>query len=450
MSLLKAGRDFARRLGNGAKTSLAIVGFFTVASLTKEVYTTRKFLQEESQDKKRVLVLPFYRLKLVNRKDGVSWLRSSSSDDAVEEIEIQDLINLIHEAAQDPQCVAIFGEFGHGRDFSAGLADAEEIRTALRVFRESHRVHQEPNLSHEAVLQRSNREKKRLLAYADTFEGLGSENKDYYLASIFDQIHLQEKGLVGIYGFSATVPFLRKALEKYGANVHVYKHGPFKNAPNSLTETDFTNPHRQNVENYLFALNKYLCEDIATSRKSLSFSDDMWRLIHDSGAFASHASQKMGFVDYTSPRSPLDALLDYRKSKTDSERERIKCQWGAKTDLDSFRAEEKVTLAEYRNIVAKRKKVEHWKSHVFSRIEAAGAEHSILKDALASFGIKGPYLDFSKVRQGLRYAPRSFSSDRAINICNNSSVCAGWFLKENSGCTLRENCLGTDQWNDRW
>lgn len=157
--LLKAA---AGRVGSAAKTSLAVVGFATTVAGVSTIWQTRRFIAEESKEKKRVLVLPFHSLRLVEKSDRFSWMESRGSD-SVQEIEVQDFVDTLHEAASDLSIMAIYGEFGGGRSLSAGAADLEEIRNALRVFRESHRKHSEPNLSYDPVLQRQSNSSPRPL-----------------------------------------------------------------------------------------------------------------------------------------------------------------------------------------------------------------------------------------------------------------------------------------------
>lgn len=116
------------RAGRIARTSFAVVGFVTVSALSVKAWESMKFSEDEKEEKKRVLVLPFHNLKLVNKADRLSWLKSQGDGDPVVEIEVHRLVNLIHEAAKDPSIVALYGKFGHGRGFAGGLAEAEEIR----------------------------------------------------------------------------------------------------------------------------------------------------------------------------------------------------------------------------------------------------------------------------------------------------------------------------------
>ncbi|CAB9522018.1 Putative signal peptide peptidase SppA [Seminavis robusta] len=435
--LLKASGAVVKRIGKAAKTSLAVVGFGTVASLGYYYNDTKKFAKEEGSlsSKQRVLVLPFHRFKIVKKEDRdklaalLQSTRRSSSDD--EEVDVQELVQVIHEATNDPSVVAIYGEFGHGGSFTGGAADAEQVRNALRIFRESHRVHADPNCNHETVLTKSLTPKRPLYAYADTFESMiNPSNPDYYLASIFTHVHLQQQGSLNFAGFSSSVPFLKDTLKKYGVAAHVYKHGPYKNAPNSLTESGLTRAHRQNIETYLFAMNQGRCHDIAAARrktlqamtmKGADLQNDltmMWKLVQNGGSFTAQNALQMGFVDYITDRSPLDALLEYnkkeekdgKKDKTDKkkpteakkesqkdddiqstdkndkqptkEQLRLKETWGRQTDLESFSANETVTFSEYQKLLAKRKKLEQQKE----RLWKAADRYPTLGKALTAMG----------------------------------------------------------------
>jgi hypothetical protein len=64
-------------------------------------------------------------------------------------VTVQELVEVLEHATSDPQIVALFGTFGGGSSFTnGGPAVAEQIRNALKIFRESHRCHPEPNFVH--------------------------------------------------------------------------------------------------------------------------------------------------------------------------------------------------------------------------------------------------------------------------------------------------------------
>lgn len=318
--------------------------------------------------KKKVLVIPFNRLKIVERKrtniESLFAKLGKDNKDTPQEIEIRELVDLIHKAAADPEISALYGIFGHGISLgTTGWADLEEVRNALRVFRESHRRHTEPNLSHEQLLV-PRIDRKPMYAYTDTFASMADPgNKDYYLASIFTHVHMQKTGEVNLFGLTSQQFFLRGLLEKYGINVHVFKHGKYKNAPNALTEWGFNKAHRENVTNILKQINTDVCEDIqATRSKALSTSwlrkdGDTWRLIQNAGTFPARTAWKSGLVDYIPRRSPLFDLVEANLGK--SNKENFKLTWKHhETDFDRFSASEMVELKDYAKKLSKKKVAE--------------------------------------------------------------------------------------------
>ena len=246
-----------RRAGSAGKTVLAVAGVFAVGSAALEYKLDQEIIEArqrhsssagdnngedtaEAKKKKhqRVLVLPFYRIKIVEKKKqnvltslAPTLFGRLSSDNTSQpiEIEVHDLVQTIHEASADPDIVGLYGIFGHGGGFSCGgYAHVEEIRGAIKVFNESHRVHREPNVEHKALVLPRNGDPKYSYAFADAFGGLDSGNKEYFLASIFSHIYLQPQGDVNLFGVGMSVPFLRSALDKYGIIAHVIKNGKYK------------------------------------------------------------------------------------------------------------------------------------------------------------------------------------------------------------------------------
>ena len=396
----------ARRAGSGLKTSLAVVGLATVVGLYSEYQKLKpSFASSDDKDddsskqsnkKKKVLVLPFHRMQLVERKDR-SFRASLSRMDPDEDgdtatfpIEVRELVDLLHHAASDPNISAVYGIFGHGGLGlqSAGWAQLEEVRNALRVVQESHRRHAEPNLTHEMqVIPRV--QSKPLYAYADSFASFADPaNKDYYLASVFTHIHLQEKGELNLFGMLSQQFFLRDLLEKYGVQLHVFKHGVYKNSPNMFTHNSLNKFHRENVENIHRTINDDVCADIARSRSLLTSwltkkhhapqggrngggDDDaaaLWRKIHDSGTFPAETAWKAGLVDYLPRCDPLEDLVESNEGGSDGEssnetdsssskkKEEVAAKWKTQeTDFHRFTAEQAVKLEDYAKQVAKKK-----------------------------------------------------------------------------------------------
>ena len=188
---------------------------------------------------KKILHLPFHKMKIIERKKNPTINQIFEKEDDIIEVEIQHLIHIIHEAANDPNIVALYGTFGNGFRFDCGgYSHVEEIRNAIRVFNESHRRHYDrpstaagtnsddsTNDSHDDHPP----EQKYSYAFADTFDHpIDSGNKEYYLASSFSDIILQQRGNLNLFGVSTSNTFVLRAFEKYGIKAHVFKHGKYK------------------------------------------------------------------------------------------------------------------------------------------------------------------------------------------------------------------------------
>jgi signal peptide peptidase SppA len=272
-----------KRVGAAAKstatTALAAVGFVSTVGFLYEYQQLRAYAnQNEQGGKNQVLVIPFHKLQVVEREDQSlgrfvdQW--TSSDDNHCNKsgtsyygqrpvvMETRRLVNLLHTAAQDPHITSLYGVFGHGVEPPAtGWAQWEEVRTALRVFREAHRRHPSPQLQETNTAAPP--APKPMYAYADTFSSLGNPaNTDYYLASIFTHVHMQSRGEVNVLGLCLQPAFLRELLERNGVVVHVFKHGLFKNAPDVLTEYHFNPSHYYATQQLLKSLDESMAHDV--------------------------------------------------------------------------------------------------------------------------------------------------------------------------------------------
>jgi protease-4 len=374
-------RSVIRRAGGAVKTSFAAAGFVAAVGLAIEydAFKSPPKDPKKAESDKKVLVIPFHRLQLVERKQS-NWqsqlaaLDSSKQDDKIIQMEVREIVDLIHHAAMDPNVTALYGIFGHGSKLAEqGWADLEEVRNALRVFRESHRRHPEPNLSHQAQVIPYN-SSKPLYAYADSFASLADPgNKEYYLASIFTHIHMQKQGELNLLGLMTQVTFIRGLLEKYNIGVNVFKHGQYKNAPNMFTEYKMNRAHRDNVTNILQALNQDVCDDITDSRSKALLASwmrkqssskvnsvEMWRQIHDAGTFPAVSAWKAGLIDFLPRRDPLPDLIESQES--DEKEEEKQQTWNLdETDFKRFKGNKAIGLEEYSKHIAKTKKAEERK-----------------------------------------------------------------------------------------
>jgi protease-4 len=187
-------------------------------------------------------------------------------------LETKELVEIIHEAASDPNVSAVYADFGEGmRYVSAQLyhlsimhhvfsnkstvinssysnlhiqplqyAHIEEIRSAIRIFNESHRVHRSPNVDHNPVFAMSrNSDPKSSYAFGHSFGW-----REYFLASAFTNVCLQPRGHLNLGGAVMMNLFVGDMFHKYGIKAHVFKHGNYKSESPRLHTILFVKLHR--------------------------------------------------------------------------------------------------------------------------------------------------------------------------------------------------------------
>ena len=280
---------------------------FAGASVYRKFQTEKK--QAEDAKKKKVLVLPFHRMKIVEEKQSpIGSLANrlngglQSAEGGVIEMQADELVTLIHEAAKDPSIVSLYGEFGSGGSMvTGGWAHLEEIRNALEAFAEGSSEEEQP--------------KKAMYAYSNTFAGQQSM-QEYYLASVFPTIHLQPQGDLNLYGLHVSSTFVRGFLKKYGITAHVWKHGEYKNMANMFTHYNYTKEHYENTVGILMPLHQHIRKSIYKSRKLQQYGydfDKFWTQIENAGSFPADVAQSVGFVDYLPLKNPLDKLVKNNK-----------------------------------------------------------------------------------------------------------------------------------------
>eukprot|EP00591_Stephanopyxis_turris_P008313 CAMPEP_0195508558 /NCGR_PEP_ID=MMETSP0794_2-20130614/1735_1 /TAXON_ID=515487 /ORGANISM="Stephanopyxis turris, Strain CCMP 815" /LENGTH=754 /DNA_ID=CAMNT_0040635551 /DNA_START=85 /DNA_END=2349 /DNA_ORIENTATION=+ len=346
------------RIRSATKTSLALIGLATVAPFVYEFYT----LEGKSEKKKKgVLLLPFHRMKIVEKKkiSPLQTLTSFLSSDSEKpfEVEVRELVDLIHSAASDPSVVALYGTFGNTGNFAVGgLAHVEEIRNAIRVFNQSHRVHSEPNIHHnKGNSLPKEKSPKKTFAFADSFEGF-DDNKEYFLASEFQTIFMQKSGSLKLYGMSFEALFLRDAFDKYGIKVDVFKHGKYKNAANTFTDRKYNSPHRENTEALLSSLESAIRSGINDSRLlHHSLDEQMWNAIRDYGSLTSLNAEELGLINAYPPIDPLYDFLDAKDADKPDRLENFLHKWGESLDPKSFEADHAITMEEYSNTLAQKR-----------------------------------------------------------------------------------------------
>lgn len=357
------------------KSGLAVVG--VAAAVTGYMEYKQLFPLDDDDDKKkknRVLVIPFNRLNIVEKNNDSPMNLKSFSDiyrylfsQNAETIEVRELVDLLHHAASDPTIVSVYGVFGHGGMGKVGWAQLEEIRNALQVVKESHRRHTEPNFTYETKVD-PKIHAKPMYAYSDTFQY--DANGEYYLASVFNHVYMQEQGGLNFFGVALTQMFVREFLDKHGIQVHVFKHGHYKNAPNMFTHKSFSRHHFENASNLVKSIGTDACHDITISRadklsskwltkKGKAYdSISLWNRIYETGSFPGESAVNAGFIDALLRRDPLQDLVDSNNcSNNNNNDDDIKSRWEPSIAIaDTFPGQSMVSLNDYSKEITSKKR----------------------------------------------------------------------------------------------
>lgn len=214
---------------------------------------------------------------------------------------LTELVVALDQAARDPRVQGLVARLDGG---GPGLAQVQELRAALARFRARG---------------------KFAYAYADSFGEFGPGTRGYYLATAFEEIHLQPLGSLGLTGILIETPLVRALLDRFGIEPSGDKRGPYKNAANMFTESALTPEHRESLESIADSLDRQIQSGIGDSRGASPAEVQQWI---DGGPYAAAEAHAAGLVDRLSYRhevleqaraqagddSGLIALADYARA----------------------------------------------------------------------------------------------------------------------------------------
>ena len=180
---------------------------------------------------------------------------------------LDDVLSSIRKAKENEN---IKGIYIQANSLSAGYASLEEIRHALKDFKESG---------------------KFIVAYGDSYT-----QSLYYLSSIADKVMLNPQGMLEWRGLAATPMFFKDLLEKIGVEMQVFKVGTYKSAVEPFIATEMSPANREQVNVYLSSVWGQITGDIAESRnlsvEALNKEADRMQMF-----YPAEESVKNGLVD---------------------------------------------------------------------------------------------------------------------------------------------------------
>lgn len=219
-------------------------------------------------------------------------------------IALRTVLETLEQAAKDDR---IAGIYLSGNSGSTGLATLQEVRQALQKFRESG---------------------KPIIAYDST----GWSEKEYYLASVSDQILLNPTATLELNGFSMETTFFGGAFQKYGIGVQPLRAGKYKSAIEPFTRTANSPEAKESTQKLLSDL---WSEFLSSTAKSRTIKPDQIQTIAD--------RQGLLLPDQAQAAKLIDKVMQDDEVLTE-----LQDLTGEAKDSDSFR---QVSISDYARAV---------------------------------------------------------------------------------------------------
>ncbi len=220
---------------------------------------------------------------------------SVDTDETEPETALQDILDIIDNAAADDRIVALLLNLKHME--KAGLNQLQTIGQALINFRKTG---------------------KTIVAAEDYYS-----QSQYYLASYADKIFLNPMGGVDIHGFGVYRLYFREAMEKLAINYNIFKVGTYKSALEPFTRDNMSPEDRKQNEEWLTALWLVYKNDILRQRKISketleNYTANISQALQSTEGDTAQLALKTGLVDQLLNRSDISAYLVALTKSTES------------------------------------------------------------------------------------------------------------------------------------
>lgn len=198
---------------------------------------------------------------------------------------LRETLETLDRAAGDDRVAGLWCRIGRP---CGGLADAQELREAVHVFRARG---------------------KFAVAFAETFGESGPGTTAYYVGAAFDEVVLQPSGDLNLTGFGAEATFLREALDRLRITPQIDRRREYKGAAERLTERGFTPANREATGRVVEAALEQVVEGVAADR---GIEAAVVRALVDRAPLLPAEALDAGLVDKVGYR---DEALDHARSR---------------------------------------------------------------------------------------------------------------------------------------
>lgn len=149
-------------------------------------------------------------------EDPFAGLSSLSFETEQKSMALLPALQAIEKASTDPAIKFLYMNLS---SLNTGMAQLEEIRDAVKRFRESG---------------------KAVIAYASNYS-----QGAYYMATAADKIYIQREGNAMIFGIGTSIMFFKDLLDKLGIEVQLIRHGKFKAAAEQFIASNISEANRE-------------------------------------------------------------------------------------------------------------------------------------------------------------------------------------------------------------
>ncbi|MDH3629206.1 MAG: signal peptide peptidase SppA [Acidobacteriota bacterium] len=192
------------------------------------------------------------------------------------------IVEALEKASDDRRVKGVVARIG-GEGIA--MAHIQEIRDAVLRFRESG---------------------KPAVAWSETFGEFGPGNGGYYLATAFDEIYMQPSGDVGLTGLIYETMFMRGLYDKLDIELQLDQRHEYKNAMNSYTHREYTEPHREVMQSVIDSRFTQIVRGISETR---GLEEDEVRDLFDRGPYLGEEAMDAGLVDGLAYRDEVYATM---------------------------------------------------------------------------------------------------------------------------------------------
>ena len=161
------------------------------------------------------------------------------SMNTVKTIGLNEVLKNIQKAANDPKIKGVFIDAG---ETPSGFATLYEVRDALEQFKKE--------------------SGKFVVAYSNE----GMTQMSYFFASVADEVYLNPAAQMSLKGMASQTPYYKKALDKLGVDVQVFRHGKFKGAVEPYMLDKMSEENKEQISVYLNSIWKSILGKISSSR----------------------------------------------------------------------------------------------------------------------------------------------------------------------------------------